>query len=602
MKFVFNSLNFLLSKSDIKKVYLMSILLLIVSIIEVIGLGLISFLVLNLGSVGPALLEYKLIQDYVGYFDVANDQLSYYFYAVILLYSLMTVLISILAIRHQSITSHMIGSRVKLKLINHFLTLDWESILQTPPAESASRVLNDGDQVARIIIFSMHLISRCILSAIIMLALLAYQPLITVILIGTIGPIYGLIFFGLKPTVLKNAANASNFVDYSMKIIRNMFGSIKEIIFYNNQQNVLLDFQETNIGLAKAEGINTALAYIPRFIIDSVLLILLIVSAIFAASTGLDNTSYFLTLSVYGIAAMKLLPAFQNIFYFSHEINSRYPYLQNIIALLEKSPFDEEEDIPKKAFSFDNEIALKKISFQYKGAKKLSLDSININILPKDRIAIIGPSGSGKSTFLDIFLGFLKPDISGSISVDGHQIIKSDFSKYRQLFSLVPQKIYLLEGTLEENIIFGDKNAHDKESRLSHAISLAGLESLVHELPLGLETRLSDDQQTVSGGQKQSIGLARALYRKRKILVLDEATSAMDFNLESKILQNVSKAEFKTIIAITHKASILKYFNKICIFKDGRIEDFGSYADLSNSNKFLSEMLKKNSSIDKINI
>ena len=165
MKFVFNSLNFLLSKSDIKKVYLMSILLLIVSIIEVIGLGLISFLVLNLGSVGPALLEYKLIQDYVGYFDVANDQLSYYFYAVILLYSLVTVLISILATRHQSITSHMIGSRVKLKLINHFLTLDWESILQSPPAESASRVLNDGDQVARIIIFSMHLISRCILSA-----------------------------------------------------------------------------------------------------------------------------------------------------------------------------------------------------------------------------------------------------------------------------------------------------------------------------------------------------------------------------------------------------------------------------------------------------
>ncbi len=598
MKFVFNSLNFLLSKSDIKKVYLMSFLLLVVSIIEVIGLGLISFLILNFGKVGSALLEYKLIQDYVSYFDIANDQLSYYFYAVILLYSLVTVLISILAIRHQSITSHMIGSRVKLKLINHFLTLDWESILQSPPAESASRVLNDGDQVARIIIFSMHLISRCILSVMIIFALLAYQPLITLVLIGTIGPIYGIIFFGLKPTVLKNAAYASNFIDYSMKIIRNMFGSIKEIIFYDNQQNVLLDFQDTNIGLAKAEGINTALAYIPRFVIDAVLIVLLIVSAIFAASTGLDNTSYFLTLSVYGIAAMKLLPAFQNIFYFSHEINSRYPYLQNIIALLEKNPFHQGNDTPKKTFSFDREIALKEISFQYKGAEKLSLESININVLPKDRIAIIGPSGSGKSTFLDIFLGFLEPDNNGSISVDGYKMIKSDFSHYRQLFSLVPQKIYLLEGTLEENIIFGDKDSEDKNARLERAISLAGLESLVNELPLGLKTRLSDDHQIVSGGQKQSIGIARALYRKRKILVLDEATSAMDFNLESKILQNISAAKFETIIAITHKASILKYFNKICIFKDGRIEDFGSYTDLSYSNRFLSEMLEKNSSTE----
>ena len=106
MKFVFNSLNFLLSKSDIKKVYLMFFLLLIVSIIEVIGLGLISFLMLNLGS--------------VGYFDVANDQLSYYFYAVIPLYSLVTALISILAIRHQSIISHMIGSRVKLMTYTNY--------------------------------------------------------------------------------------------------------------------------------------------------------------------------------------------------------------------------------------------------------------------------------------------------------------------------------------------------------------------------------------------------------------------------------------------------------------------------------------------------
>ena len=295
---------------------------------------------------------------------------------------------------------------------------------------------------------------------------------------------------------------------------------------------------------------------------------------------------------------MKLLPAFQNIFYFSHEINSRYPYLQNIIALLEKNPFHQGKDTPEKTFSFDHEIALKEISFQYKGAEKLSLESININILPKDRIAIIGPSGSGKSTFLDIFLGFLEPDNNGSISVDGYQMIKSDFSHYRQLFSLVPQKIYLLEGTLEENIIFGDKDSEDKNARLERAISLAGLESLVNELPLGLKTRLSDDHQIVSGGQKQSIGIARALYRKRKILVLDEATSAMDFNLESKILQNISAAKFETIIAITHKASILKYFNKICIFKDGRIEDFGSYTDLSYSNRFLSEMLEKNSSTE----
>jgi ABC-type bacteriocin/lantibiotic exporter with double-glycine peptidase domain len=444
----------------------------------------------------------------------------------------------------------------------------------------------------------MHLISRCILSAIIMLALFFYNPYVTLILIGSIGPIYLIIFFGLKPTVVKNATMASSFVDYSMKIIRNMFGSIKEIIFYNNQKNVLLDFQETNIGLAKSEGINTALAYIPRSIIDSMLLMLLVGSAVIANSSGVDNTDYFLTLSVYGIAAMKLLPAFQNIFYFSHEINARYPYLQNIISLLEVNPLDKEEENKGTKFLFNKDITLDNISFKYKNANKASIESVNIKIVPGDRIAIIGPSGSGKSTFLDILLGFLEINSDSSISVDGHKLKKSDFSSYRQLFSLVPQKIYLLEGTLEENIVFGASSSKEINPRLMEAISLSGLGSLVGKLPNGLSTKLSDDKQIVSGGQKQSIGLARAFFRQRKILVLDEATSAMDFDLEAQILKNISSSEFETIIGITHKASILKYFNKICIFRNGRIEDFGSFDELLLKNTFLSEMMQKNSDIN----
>jgi ABC-type bacteriocin/lantibiotic exporter with double-glycine peptidase domain len=598
MKFVFDSLHFLLSRPDIKKVYLMSLLLLLVSIIEVVGLGLISFLILNLGNVDSALLQYSFVYNASQSLGITKSELSNYFYALVLIYSLVTVIISILAIRYQSITSHLIGSRVKLKLIDHFLTLDWESILQSPPSETAARVLNDGDQVARIIIFSMHLISRCILSAIIMLALFFYNPYVTLILIGSIGPIYLIIFFGLKPTVVKNATMASSFVDYSMKIIRNMFGSIKEIIFYNNQKNVLLDFQETNIGLAKSEGINTALAYIPRSIIDSMLLMLLVGSAVIANSSGVDNTDYFLTLSVYGIAAMKLLPAFQNIFYFSHEINARYPYLQNIISLLEVNPLDKEEENKGTKFLFNKDITLDNISFKYKNANKASIESVNIKIVPGDRIAIIGPSGSGKSTFLDILLGFLEINSDSSISVDGHKLKKSDFSSYRQLFSLVPQKIYLLEGTLEENIVFGASSSKEINPRLMEAISLSGLGSLVGKLPNGLSTKLSDDKQIVSGGQKQSIGLARAFFRQRKILVLDEATSAMDFDLEAQILKNISSSEFETIIGITHKASILKYFNKICIFRNGRIEDFGSFDELLLKNTFLSEMMQKNSDIN----
>jgi ABC-type bacteriocin/lantibiotic exporter with double-glycine peptidase domain len=182
----------------------------------------------------------------------------------------------------------------------------------------------------------------------------------------------------------------------------------------------------------------------------------------------------------------------------------------------------------------------------------------------------------------------------GKIFFDDLEITSRNRDSIRSNFAFVPQKVQLIEGTLKENILFGSTLSNDNKDVFLKAISLAELDEVIESLPNGLNTVISETNPIVSGGQKQCIGFARAFFKQRHILVLDEATSAMDQSLEAKIINNISIIQFKMVIAITHKGSILEYFNKICILQDGKIEACDSFSKLEPKNIFLKQMLEKN--------
>jgi HlyD family secretion protein len=131
----------------------------------------------------------------------------------------------------------------------------------------------------------------------------------------------------------------------------------------------------------------------------------------------------------------------------------------------------------------------------------------------------------------------------------------------------------------------------NSKDRLARALSSSKANTFIDHLSDGIGTLVSDSNLSLSGGQKQTIGIARAIYHGGKILVLDEATSAMDSGLEEKIMDEIAQSNFKTVIAITHKPSMLKYFDKIYVFNEGTIEAHGTYEDLKSTNQFLSEMI-----------
>ncbi len=592
MKPLIQSLLIVLPKQDLWRMAASSSLLLFVAFIEVLGLGLISFLLINIQQLNEAITSIEIASLAINYFSIPSSNVAYIFCTMVLIYSVSATIFSILAIRSISISSQLIGSRLRARVLGYFLYSEWMEVSKIQASDQISKLINDGRQVGFIISFCLHLFSRFALASFIIIGLLIYNFVLSITMVSVLLGVYGLIFFILQPSIFNHGADGAHHLNKTLKVLSNIFGSLKEIMFYGVQEKFLQDYKNADSNLAWAEGSNVFLAQIPRFLIDSVILILLITGIIYVYGQEYQDFLFFGTLSIYGLAALKLLPAFQNLYYFYHEIIARKVQLNSIVHICEKMKSTAPTISQNIDLSFKDKIEFKNVSFQYEEKGLTILENISIKIPSGKNIAIIGPSGSGKSTFLDLLLGFLSPK-HGEILVDGLQMTKDNVNSIRYNFAFVPQKVYLVEDTLKNNILFGSQGAHYTEADLNNAIISSKLEEVIKKLPDGLETIVSESNQLVSGGEKQSIGIARATLKEAGVVILDEATNAMDHDLEEATMKNLlDGSKFKTVICITHKPALLKYFDEIYVFDSGKITASGSYEKIIANNDFLEEMMK----------
>jgi len=589
------SIHSIIPKKDSFLVTRMSVILVLVSFIEFFGLAMISFLMINIASVD----ELASSLSFMSFLSIKPELVPLTLSLFVCAYALMSIAISIFFLKFVSLHSQLIGGRIKLKLINYYLSLGWIEHLENANSEKISRILNDATHVGQQILFAMHLFSRFALAFIITMALLYYNVIVTGVMVISLAASYTIIYIFFKPAIRKNSTIVAREKDLAMRALTNMFGSIKEIIFYNNKDKVLEDFDEMNIKMATSEGMNMYLAQIPRFIIDALLLIALVLFAAFYSTQGLSANNFIMTVSVYGVAGLKLLPAFQNIFYFTSEIQARSKYLNNIVLLFRDIKVDKVSESLEMRNHFSQSIQFKNVNFSYGAELKKAIANLSIEIQAGKKIAIIGPSGSGKSTFIDLLLGFIRP-LDGELIIDGKSLKEADLINYRKYFSYVPQKLYLLDASLKENIIFGANVTGNSDTMLSYALEASQVNSFLDDLSHGINTSLSESNLSLSGGQKQAVGIARALYNGGEILLLDEATSAMDAKLEESVMGQIIKSNFKTIIAITHKPSMLKYFDQIYVFNDGVIEAHGTYGELKDKNYFFNKMTQ--ATVEDVNV
>ncbi len=228
--------------------------------------------------------------------------------------------------------------------------------------------------------------------------------------------------------------------------------------------------------------------------------------------------------------------------------------------------------------SFEGNIEFKNVSFTYPNTDKKVLDNVSFTILPGESVGIIGTNGSGKTSIEKLILGLFEPT-EGSILIDGIDIKQIDPADLRNGISYVPQETVLFKGTLKENIVVRATDASDDE--ILFASQLSGTKRFVDVHPMGFDMPVSERGDNLSGGQKQSISIARAFIYVAPIILLDEPTTSMDTNNEVNFLKAMQEYQGdRTMLIISHKTSILRLAKRLILLEQGKILIDGAFNDV----------------------
>lgn len=389
-----------------------------------------------------------------------------------------------------------------------------------------------------------------------------------------------------------------------IQTVNHAFGSVKETKIIGCEQYFAARIAEQARKLEVSHRTFITFRILPRYLMESIIVIsaiLMISISVLFNGEGISGTTS--VLGVFALASMRLLPAITNsingvnqLRASSYTLDQIYYELSELLSLqkqTENRNFSFDRSLPMgeqnhhhdrnhhQCFQFERQIQLKGITYRYPNSSKDVVLDLSLSINKGESIAFIGKSGAGKTTLVDIILGLLIPQY-GDLTVDGVSIYQ-DLRAWKNLIAYIPQSIFLIDESIEKNIAFGVPDHLIDHDKLAKAIEVAQLTEVIANLPQGINTMVGERGILLSGGQRQRVGIARAIYHDREILVLDEATAALDNETEKLVTDSINalSANSKiTLITIAHRLSTIENCDRIYSLCDGRILKSGKYAQV----------------------
>ena len=499
--------------------------------------------------------------------------------------ALSTGIIRVFNLRLNTKMAAAIGNDLSFEAYRKTLLQPYISHIKSNSSEVINSIVNNIQSVVNTIERVLTTLTSIVIVINILIGLLIFNKFVAI----TVGFILFIIFYSLsyfsKLKLKLNSTIIAQKQQKQIKITQESLGSIRDIILFKAQDIYFKNYKKVDKSLRNLQADNSFLGAFPKYAVESFALFILISSSLFFRSDEGFNENTLVILGVFALAAQRLLPNLQQIYLSLSSIRANSMQTQDILQILEKSvPRDSKFDT-FEYLKFNKSLKLENVSFKYVENGKTIIKEVNFELFKGECVGIIGKTGGGKSTLIDIILGLLKPS-KGKLLVDGKNIHDPKnpmiINKWRNSLTYVPQNIFLTDNSIKENIAFGIPLNHINMDEVIQCAKQANIHDFINNNSSGYETFVGERGIKLSGGQIQRIGIARALYKKSKFIIFDEATSSLDYETEQKVINSIRRINKScTIIMIAHRLNTLENCDKVVEIESGQIKTISSGKDLN---------------------
>jgi ABC-type multidrug transport system fused ATPase/permease subunit len=558
------NLKEILVLSSVKNFNLIFLLIFINSFFELLSIGiLIPYLTLLLDP--NAYDKFFNLTKGLNFFGIQNLFLLekkiffLFFTSLIFLVFIFKFLINILFSYYLSYSKIRYEKKISLTVINNFITTNDFSYLNFSVSKLlqdinsrisivATSVINIGNLFAEIIIFT-FLISFIFFSVTIEKLYIFFFLLIIFIIF--------FIFYKYKAVKWSELRGVGG--NLRNKNLVDILEGIREIILYSSYKDLLLQFNKSNNMYLDPLQKMLFWGSIPKIFLELIIILFFLITLLYYIFFGLDFSQLVLSSSILLALLLRLLPSINRILYNYAQIKYATEPISSVRNLF-KFKYNSLINY-STTLKFEKKILLTNISFGYSINNKI-LESVNLEIKKNSKIGICGETGSGKTTLIDIIVG-IKKTLRGKISIDDKELNNNNLKNWMANVAYVPQRVYLFNSSLRNNITFISDDKEIDNGKFAKILELVELDNFVINNKDKEFLRIQEFGKNISGGQRQKIGIARAIYSERPLLILDETTNSLDEKTERNILLKITNLKDKTIIFITHNINALKNFDNI---------------------------------------
>lgn len=536
-------------------------LLIFASLFEIIGLGSIPIL---LGSI--------LNQDFIFQFDI--NFLNNFFQnksqknqvVIISLFVVLFFLFKNIFLAFVIYFQGQLGKKITIyfskKLFNFYINQDYLFLIKKNSSVLIRILSFDLGHTIIHILQLLNLFRDSLILVAIFFLLLISNPLVTFYLFIFFLSILVIFYILNKKNLFTRGKIIQQLSSDMIRVISETINIFKELKIYNIEKQQQDVFSKRVIVSEINKFKNYFIQQLPRIFLELAAICLIILIILYYTVNEKNFIELLPFLSLIVLVSLRLIPIFNGLANSLSTLRTTKPAFDLVIKELENANINPKKVENTNYVDFKNKIVLKNVSFKYPDSEKLILNNFNLEINNGDKIGIIGESGSGKTTLVNIIMGLLKIS-SGSIIIDDKKLDNNSYNYIKNL-GYVPQEICLVEDTISKNIALGVAEREISRENLIKASSSAQILNFIFSLKEKFETKIKEKGSNFSAGQKQRLGVARALYKSPDIIILDESTSSLDSVTESQFIDDIFELnKDKTIIFISHKLSALKKCNKI---------------------------------------